>query len=93
MIVCCLIFVDLIVMFSSSKDTWYPFLQLDSLAQQIRISGPPLEQGVQASSASMTIYLSQSVTGGATFCVSSTLGWVWGWGGDKPSGDGRLEAN
>ena len=72
--------------------TWRPFSHLDSLSQQLHISGPPLGRAVQAESASVTTSLSLSVKGGATIRVSSNLGWVRGVGGDEPSGDGRLEA-
>ena len=72
MVVGWLIVVDFIVMFLSLKDdtladkpdTQYPFLQLTSLEQQLRSSGTPLVQAVQAASASVTTSLSPSVPGG-----------------------------
>ena len=72
MIVGWLIFVEFIVMFSSSKDntpadtpnTRPPFFQMASLAQQICILGPPLGRAVQAASESMKTSFSLSVPGG-----------------------------
>ena len=81
MIVGRFIVVDLIVMFSPSKDMWCPFLQLDSLAQQLRISRKPLERGVQTASTSMTIYLSQSVTGRGNISCKFNFGVGMGVGG------------
>ena len=62
-IVVWLIVVDFIVMIFSSKSTRCPFLQLNSLAHLLRISGPPLERAVQEASVNVKIYLSRSVPG------------------------------
>ena len=92
MVVGWLIVVDFIVMFFPSKATWCPFSQLASLAQQLRSSGTPLVQAVQAASASVTTSLSLSVPGGGNISCKFNFGVGTGGGGEL-GGDGRLEAS
>ena len=74
MIVFLLVVVGFIVMFLSSTSTQYPFLRLDSLAQQLLSSGLPLGRAVQASSVIVTISLSQSVPGGRNISCKFNFG-------------------
>ena len=95
------IFVDLLVMFWSSKGnkhidmpaTWRPFSHLDSLDQKLHSFGPPLGQAVQEASASVTNYFSRLIPGGGKVSSKFNFGGCMGLGGgNESSGDGIFEA-
>ena len=100
MLVCWLIVVDFLVIFSSSKDDtpadtpapWHPFSKLTLLAQQLSSSVSHLGRAVQAASVRLSSSLSRSGSGGEARPGKFNF-WAGTKGvGDKSSGGGHLEA-